>query len=246
MHLQVSNPHAHSSMKHLVSQLPRLGSVCLSCRLRLSQSWSRQPSQCSPKRLLTTTPHGFADRSSPSSPSSTIPSLGALSSNRSFQLRTPTTMDSYPDFSGRAKQGSHRLTYKPPPAPHRLHVYATKHNCHITLAQGNRDSLLSISAGNLGFRKAQRGTYDAAYQLAAFVLSKITSQGMLSEEYPGKGGSIRSLEIVLRDFGPGREAFTKVLLGNEGRLLRTRVLRVMDSTRLKFGGTRSPKPRRLG
>ena len=69
---------------------------------------------------------------------------------------------------------------------------------------------------------------------------------MLSEEYPGKGGPIRSLEIVLRDFGPGREAFTKVLLGSEGRLLRTRVLRVMDSTRLKFGGTRSPKPRRLG
>ena len=233
-------------MKYLVSQLPRLGSVCLSCRLRLSQSWSCQPSQVNPKRLLTTTPYGLADPPSSSSPSSSIPSLSALSNNRSFRLRTPTTMDSYPGIAGRANQDSHRLTYKPPPNPHRLHIYATKHNCHITLAQGNRDSLLSLSAGNLGFRKAQRGSYDAAYQLAAFVLSKITSQGMLSEEYPGKGGPIRSLEIVLRDFGPGREAFTKVLLGNEGRLLRTRVLRVMDSTRLKFGGTRSPKPRRLG
>ena len=246
MHLQVSNPHAHSSMKHLVSQLPRLGSVCLSCRLRLSQPWSHPPSQFSPKRLLTTTQHALADPPSSSSPSSTTTSLGALSNNLSFQTRTPTTMESYPGISGRANPGSHRLTYKPPPNPHRLHIYATKHNCHITLAQGNRDSLLSLSAGNLGFRKAQRGSYDAAYQLAAFVLSKITSQGMLSEEYPGKGGPIRTLEIVLRDFGPGREAFTKVLLGNEGRLLRTRILRVMDSTRLKFGGTRSPKPRRLG
>ena len=38
----------------------------------------------------------------------------------------------------------------------------------------------------------------------------------------------------------------KVLLGAEGRLLRDRVLRVMDGTRLKFGGTRSRKQRRLG
>ena len=246
MLLQVPCSHAHFMMKYLVSQLPPLGSVCLSCRLRLSQPWSRQPSQLGLKRLLTITSPGSADPPTSSSPSSPSASLGALSNDRSFQLRTPVTMDSYSGISGRANKDSTRLTYKPPPAPHRLHVYSTRHNCHITLAQGNRDALLSVSSGNLGFRKAQRGSYDAAYQLAAFVLSKITSQGMLSEEYPGKGGPIRSLEIVLRDFGPGREAFTKVLLGSEGRLLRTRVLRVMDSTRLKFGGTRSPKPRRLG
>ncbi len=233
-------------MKHLLSQLPPLGSVCLSCRLRLSQSSSCQPSKHSPKRLLTTTPPGLADPPSSSSSSSSVSSLGALSNNHSFQLKTPITMESYSGIPRQANQGSSRLTYQPPPAPHRLHIYATRHNCHITLAQGNRDAILSVSAGNLGFRKAQRGTYDAAYQLGAFVISKITSQGMLSEEYPGKGGPIRSLEIVLRDFGPGREAVTKVLLGSEGRLLRTRVLRVMDSTRLKFGGTRSPKPRRLG
>ena len=69
---------------------------------------------------------------------------------------------------------------------------------------------------------------------------------MLSEEYPGKGGPIRALEVVLRDSGPGREAVTKILLGSEGKVLRSRILRVMDSTRLKFGGTRSKKPRRLG
>ena len=115
MHLQVSNPYDHSNMKHLVSQLPGLGSVCLSCRLRLAQPWSRQPSQSSPKRLLTTTPYGLADPPSSSSPPSTIPSLGALSNNRSFKLRTPTTMDSYPGFPGRMNQ-DYRLTYKPPPS----------------------------------------------------------------------------------------------------------------------------------
>ena len=78
------------------------------------------------------------------------------------------------------------------------------------------------------------------------MMGKINGSGMLNEEYPGKGGPIRGLEVVLRDFGPGREAASKILLGNEGRRVREKVVAVMDSTRLKHGGTRSPKPRRLG
>jgi small subunit ribosomal protein S11 len=54
------------------------------------------------------------------------------------------------------------------------------------------------------------------------------------------------LEIVMRGFGPGREAFTKAILGAEGRDIRSRISAVLDATRLKIGGTRSPKPRRLG
>jgi small subunit ribosomal protein S11 len=78
------------------------------------------------------------------------------------------------------------------------------------------------------------------------MMGKINGQGMLNENYPGKGGPIEHLEVVLRDFGPGREAVTKILMGAEGKRVREKVLRVMDSTRLKFGGTRSKKPRRLG
>lgn len=63
-------------------------------------------------------------------------------------------------------------------------------------------------------------------------------QGLLKE--------IQYLQIVMRDFGPGREALTKVLLGAEGRVLRGRVVSVADATRVKFGGTRGKKPRRLG
>ncbi|KAH9835090.1 Ribosomal protein S11 [Teratosphaeria destructans] len=72
--------------------------------------------------------------------------------------------------------------------PHRLHVMATKHNTHITFVQPPKsaaktvsssvsgtsasaadqkkmiDVLLSLSTGNIGFRKAGRGSYDAAYQ----------------------------------------------------------------------------------
>lgn len=54
------------------------------------------------------------------------------------------------------------------------------------------------------------------------------------------------MEIVMRDFGKGRDAITKILCGQEGRLVRGRVIRVMDNTRLKFGGTKGANARRLG
>lgn len=125
-----------------------------------------------------------------------------------------------------------------PAPPHHLHVYATKHNCHITLTNPDRNSIISKSTGNIGFRKSARGTYDAAYQLSAYILGQIYEGGMLN--------NIKRLEVVLRGFGVGREAVTKALLGPEGRKLRPKIVQVTDATRLKFGGTRSPRPRRLG
>ncbi|KAI9700219.1 MAG: hypothetical protein M1820_006887 [Bogoriella megaspora] len=121
---------------------------------------------------------------------------------------------------------------------HHFHVYATKHNTHITLTNPDYAPMLSLSAGNIGFRKAGRGTYDAAYQLAAYTLKTVQEKGMM--------GKIQTLEVIWRGFGPGREAVGKVLLGSEGRFMRPKIKKATDATRLKFGGTRSPKPRRLG
>ncbi|KAI4241502.1 MAG: hypothetical protein LQ352_007430 [Teloschistes flavicans] len=122
--------------------------------------------------------------------------------------------------------------------PHHLHIFSTKHNTHITLTNPHRQPIISVSSGTIGFRKAARGSYDAAYQLGTYVLGRIQQQGLMTE--------IQHLEVILRDFGAGREAVTKILLGSEGRNLRGRIIRVCDATRLKFGGTRSKKPRRLG
>lgn len=123
------------------------------------------------------------------------------------------------------------------PPPHHLHVYATKHNCHITFTDGKLQPLISVSSGNIGFRKAARGSFEAAYQLGAYVMARIDKQGLASD--------IHAVEIILRDFGPGREAFQKILMAPDGKTIRDKVVRVMDATRLKFGGTRSKKPRRL-
>lgn len=124
------------------------------------------------------------------------------------------------------------------PEPYHFHIYSHKHNTHVTVTKPNRDAIISLSCGNLGFRKSGRKHYDSAYQLGAYVIDKMHQKGLVK--------SIHKLEVVLRGFGPGREAVVKVLMGNEGRLLRPKIVRVTDATRIKFGGTRSKKPRRLG
>lgn len=122
------------------------------------------------------------------------------------------------------------------PEPFHFHVYSHRHNTHVTVTRPNRNPIISLSAGNLGFKHASRGAYDSAYQLGAYTIDKLQQAGWHMK--------IHKMEVVLRGFGPGREAVTKVLLSNEGKLLREKIVKVSDSTRLKFGGARSKKPKR--
>ncbi|KAF5623884.1 ribosomal 18 mitochondrial [Fusarium sp. NRRL 52700] len=121
--------------------------------------------------------------------------------------------------------------------PYHFHIYSHKHNTHITCTKPNREPIISLSAGNIGFRKSRRGLFDSAYSLTKYVLERLIHNG-----WPMK---MNRLEIVLRGFGQGREAALKVLMSPEGKVLRDKIVRVADSTRIKFGGTRSEKPRRL-
>lgn len=121
--------------------------------------------------------------------------------------------------------------------PYHFHIYSHKHNTHVTCTKPNREPIISMSCGNIGFRKSRRGTFDAAYSLTKYVLERLTHTG-----WPMK---MQRLELVLRGFGQGREAAVKVLMNPEGKVLRDKIVRVADSTRIKFGGTRSEKRRRL-
>lgn len=193
-------------------------------------------------RPFTTVPSRFANPPSPVGGLAALSESFADSQKERGHNSAPSTwlasaLDD--DISSYLNDQYNTLQQQPiEPPPHHLHVYSTKHNTHITLTKPNYDSILSVSCGNIGFRKAGRGSYDAAYQLAAYVLSRIQDQGLLKE--------ILRLEVVLKGFGQGREAVTKVLLGSEGRNIRGKVVKVTDATKLKFGGARSPKPRRLG
>lgn len=121
--------------------------------------------------------------------------------------------------------------------PYHLHVFSTKHNTHVTCTKPNREPIISLSCGNIGYKKSRRGTFDSAYSLTKYVLERLVHTG-----WPPK---IHRLELVMRGFGQGREAAMKVLMSPEGKILRDKIVRVADSTRVKFAGTRSKAPRRL-
>lgn len=142
-----------------------------------------------------------------------------------------------------------------PDEPFHLTVYSHKHNTHIVFTEPSRDVIMSYSAGNIGLRKGQRKTFDAAYNLAAYTFRKMAEKNwkiggkkspqpamMLNDQTV----KTRGIEVVLRGYGQGREAFQKALLGTEGRLIKGLIKKVTDNTRLKFGGTRSRAVRRLG
>lgn len=255
---------APKSLQHLLTR-----SICSSCRLKLLH-------RPLPTRSFSSTPSRHVDSQPPSQPPSQTasrPDAAQLASGlrqafnayneasqSSQSLRDPLDLSAIIDQSLQPTAYAYSSSWQAP-EPHHFHIYATKHNCHITLTRPNKEAIISLSAGNIGFRKAQRGSYDAAFQLAAYVMRSIQERGLLRAPAPINlyghpqqaqdlaetvEPPITHLEIVLRGFGPGREAVTKALLGSEGRLLRGRVVKVSDGTRLKFGGTRSQNPRRLG
>lgn len=244
-------------MASLLTPRTFASSVCQSCRLRLKPAAVSQ-------RSFTTTPVRPADRDSALSGLQNISDNNARRRGLNNRGQTEESLTDILASPSRLynDNASHNLDAASEQKAHRLHVLATKHNTHLTLVQPPKpasettssgisstnasaadqkkmvDVLLSISAGNIGFKKAGRGSYDAAYQLTAFTLKTMQERGMMHD--------IKKLEIVMRGFGAGREAVTKAILGAEGRNIRDRISAVLDATRLKIGGTRSPKPRRLG
>jgi small subunit ribosomal protein S11 len=176
------------------------------------------------------------------------------SRNAQDSRRRSTIMDNLPSLSsdgsfpeGNLLPGEGDLVER----AHQLHIYATRHNCHITVVRPpgyrnplngniskNRTVLMSVACGNLAFRHSARKHYDSAFQLASYVMGILKTRGHIKD--------IEQLEVFLRGFGAGREAVTRALLGLEGAALRGKIVKVSDATRLKFGGTRSKKPRRLG
>jgi small subunit ribosomal protein S11 len=225
-----------------------ISSICLSCRTRLQSHHNRS------RNLSTTSTRQASDedfinpfvtalRSNPAIPQPKSPSRTQTSAppkdptHQTLQI-LPRSKASQ-NLKNIASQAGNEAASRTSSISdsHHLHVYATKHNTHLTLTKPNREPLLSLSAGNIGFRKSQRGSFDAAYQLASYTMGKMHERGMLI--------NMNKLEIVLRGFGAGREAFQKALLGSEGKGIKGKVTRVTDSTRLKFGGVRSKNVRRL-
>ncbi|RMZ75707.1 hypothetical protein DV738_g5317, partial [Chaetothyriales sp. CBS 135597] len=153
----------------------------------------------------------------------------------------------------------HSIYASPSAHPYHIHVYAHRHNTHITFTSPAFNPILSFSCGSIGLRKAQRSSFDAAFNLSTFFFRRLAAaQWRDGGKKMGSRAPLKTLrdiqtrsegegvEVILRGFGPGREAFQKALLGQDGALVRGLVWKVTDATRLKFGGVRSPAVRRLG
>ncbi|EMR08277.1 hypothetical protein PNEG_03442 [Pneumocystis murina B123] len=116
-----------------------------------------------------------------------------------------------------------------------LHAYCSDNNTIITLTNSHYNPVICISSGMVGFKKAQRGGYEAGYQVCMSLFKKM----MQKDIYPTQ------FEIILRGFGKGREAIFKCVNGIEGLPFKSSVSRITDATRINFGGVRGRKVRRL-
>jgi small subunit ribosomal protein S11 len=224
------------------------------------------------RRCLSSSSRQLADNNKPSSPSPTAPSeskssepgsapksagarlaslfatkgswkpslLSTTSPSSQSSKVAPNTRDiaSLLDYDSSSAASQRGGLSAGPPQPYHLHVVSSKHNTHLTFTSPRGDPIISLTTGNIGFKKSNRGSYDAAYQLASHTFTKMRT--------PEIQRGMHRLELILRGFGQGRDAVTKAIMGVEGAWLRDRISRVTDATRLKFGGSRSPRPRRLG
>src|SRR6266540_4566041 len=112
-----------------------------------------------------------------------------------------------------------------------LHIHASYNNTLVTLTNSRGDILITKSGGSVGFKKAQRGGYEAAHQTAAGVIQKIKEKGL----------NVKNVEICIKGFGPGRDAAFKALANVENQW---NVKRITDTTPLPFNGCRPRKARR--
>lgn len=119
---------------------------------------------------------------------------------------------------------------------YRLHCQATRNNTVLTFTRSDGSVVFWNSGGTCGFKHVNRSGFEAGYQCTVRMFKLIA-------EYAEKESI--DLEIFLKGFGQGRDAFTGALMSTEGQFIRPMVKRLTDRTRLKVGGTRSKKARRL-
>ncbi|WVF72971.1 hypothetical protein IAT40_007789 [Kwoniella sp. CBS 6097] len=125
---------------------------------------------------------------------------------------------------------------------HTLHVKSTRNNIILSLTDGLGPVFSTVSGGtDRTFKNSQRSSYEAATQASTKMFDKIVewSRTLGHQDRPKIRIAFNGL------FGMGREAFAGALAGPEGQEMRSLVARVEDRTRIKIGGARAPKPRRL-
>jgi len=153
----------------------------------------------------------------------------------------------------------------PPREKYHLCVHASRNNTilHFTDAKGNSTPGGRITSGMLGFKKVQRGQFEAGFQCAMKVMARIEQEAegkkvritrQPSRSYHDEENQDADspqwdpgmeVEVIFKGFGQGREALYQALMTSQGAIVRPLISRLTDRTPIKVGGTRSKKARRL-
>ena len=161
---------------------------------------------------------------------------------------------SYKGSSSLSRQQSGRNASEPPdprfdpvilsePQVFSLHVYASKNNTILSFSKPNGEAIRVTAAGALGYKGANRRSYEAAYACAmkTFPLISKARKDLVAEDELARF----RVAVSFNGFGAGREAILAALLSGDGDDVRPFVSRLTDATPLKIGGTRGKKARRL-
>ncbi|WWC64571.1 uncharacterized protein I303_107182 [Kwoniella dejecticola CBS 10117] len=125
---------------------------------------------------------------------------------------------------------------------HTLNVKSTRNNIVLSFTDDFGPVFGSVSGGSdKAFKNSQRSSYEAATQASIKMFEKIL-EFHRSQPHANRLGLRVSFNGL---FGMGREALSSALSGPEGQEIRSLIVRVEDKTKVKIGGTRAPKPRRL-
>lgn len=106
---------------------------------------------------------------------------------------------------------------------------------YLDQVKPREDVVINLSAGLVGFRNTKQGEYEAGFQTAKRMFELMNERKLLN----------LPIEIIMSNFGKGREAFINALNGSEGNTIRPSISRVTDGTKIKIGGVREPRARRV-
>ncbi|BFZ57011.1 hypothetical protein PYCC9005_004061 [Savitreella phatthalungensis] len=149
------------------------------------------------------------------------------------------------------------------PGQYHLHCLTTHSNTRITLTNHAHEVVMWTSAGVCGFKKAQRGGFEAGFRAMCNILERMrekedsdAARAAKERAEPNRVNKVaankrrppfrpRNIDLILSEFGVGREAVTKALLGVEGNRYRPLIRQLIDTTPIRFGGVRPRAVRRL-
>ncbi|OXC70807.1 hypothetical protein AYX13_00790 [Cryptococcus neoformans] len=127
---------------------------------------------------------------------------------------------------------------------HTLHIRSTRNNVLLTLTDGLGPLFGTVTGGtDRTFKNAQRSTYEAAAQAAIKMFERVAEWSRETKTSKKHEPKLRISYNGL--FGSAREAVTTTLAGPQGSDIRRLIVRVEDRTKVKIGGVRARKPRRL-